>query len=62
MCRIYPIKKHQPDYLTEELHESLEVSKCQIEEDNDGQIIVYTGIYQWKDGTYRDQIENKEYE
>lgn len=27
------------------------------EMDNDGQILIYTGIYRWKDGTYRDEAE-----
>ena len=28
-----------------------------LDTDLDGQLIIYTGIYRWKDGTYRDEAE-----
>lgn len=27
------------------------------ETDNEGQLIIYTGIYRWKDGSYHDEAE-----
>jgi hypothetical protein len=28
-----------------------------LEVDNEGQVIVYTGIYRWKDGSYHSEAE-----
>jgi hypothetical protein len=32
-----------------------------IETDNDGQLVIYTGIYRWKDGSYHDKAEQAYY-
>ena len=34
---------------------SIRVSDC--ERDNDGQFVFYTGLFQWSDGTIRDEPE-----
>ncbi len=33
------------------------VAPCEMEADNDGQLVIYTGIYRWEDGTYHDESE-----
>lgn len=41
------------DIITELAQES----PCEHEHDNEGQIVLYTGIFRWSDGTYRDESE-----
>jgi hypothetical protein len=35
------------------------VHPSEMATDNDGQLLVYTGIYRWRDGTYHDQSEDE---
>ena len=38
------------------------VSDCHPDDlpvDNDGQLVIYTGIYRWSDGKYYDEVEPK---
>jgi hypothetical protein len=32
---------------------------AEMETDNEGQLIIYTGIYRWKDGSYHDEAEDQ---
>ena len=34
------------------------VAPIELPTDNDGQLLIYTGIYVWKDGTYHDEAES----
>lgn len=32
----------------------------EMETDNEGQLVIYTGIYRWSDGSYHDEQEEEE--
>lgn len=49
-----PIDQFQ-DYLSELVAGA---HPSEMERDNQGQLIVYTGVYQWKDGTLHDEAED----
>lgn len=45
---------------TEAQRRIIEIAESGFEDcdtDNDGQMIIYTGIYYWRDGTLRDEPE-----
>jgi hypothetical protein len=44
-------------YMEEEVEEHLTHGQHTEEEDNEGQIVFYTGLYRWKDGTVRDYVD-----
>jgi hypothetical protein len=40
------------------IEQSSGVAPCEMDTDNEGQLIIYTGIYRWKDGSYHDEAED----
>lgn len=47
-------------YTETELRQALSrPMKSLVETDNLGQVVIYTGVYLWKDGTYRDEKESE---
>ena len=39
------------DIIDQLSHDSL----CEYNTDNEGQLIIYTNVYRWNDGTFRDE-------
>jgi hypothetical protein len=44
-------------YTEAELWQNITKNATLDETDNQGQIVIYTGIYMWEDGTFRDEEE-----
>ena len=42
-------------YTWDEVLQLVAAGKTDDQEDNQGQVLFYTGVYRWKDGTYRSQ-------
>lgn len=52
------IYKNQEEYTAASTDHTISAGKGTFDMDVTGQIIVYTGVYAWADGSYRDQPEN----
>jgi len=42
------------------VYSTLKELGASIDKDNEGQLVIYTGIYQWSDGTYHSSAEEDE--
>lgn len=42
-------------YTEEEVNAATNVPGGQLEHDNQGQLLIYTGIFAWEDGTFHDE-------
>ena len=38
---------------------SYTVGSGDFQRDNSGQVVIYTGVFEWDDGTFRDEPESK---
>jgi hypothetical protein len=51
-------------YTEEQVKEKTACTQGEWEHDNQGQIVIYTGIFAWQDGTFHDEpdpsLENEE--
>jgi secreted PhoX family phosphatase len=45
--------------VTDDINDGGFGSPDNLETDNEGQLIIYTGIYRWKDGSYHDETEDQ---
>lgn len=39
------------------IYDVYDIKPDDLETDNEGQLIIHTGIYRWKDGSYHDEVE-----
>ena len=48
-------------YTRQELDQHVKalVKNKSFDHDSDGQVVVYTGVFEWRDGTYRDESEEE---
>ena len=47
--------KNMITYTEKEVNDLIAQGHGTVEHDNTGQLVIYTGIFQWEDGTYHDE-------
>jgi len=47
-------------YTKDEIMKLVRMDPREFDKDNDGQLIIYTGVYEWSNGEYHDEPEGED--